>query len=283
MWYVSVGNPKHRPAVGSSVVLPGGVVAWWCRVELAEVRRMAAHFRDDERLARTLRTIPHRIVVSDSEVKVIEAAPEVVAAATQQIATAAALVSGVRAMALANGWTASDLAGSGVGDPGEAGGRSPVTGLYLAEAALVSPPTDWPELRERGRPPWESAAWRSPSPLWGPPAWKGLPPIAARPEDPLVPNPFAETDDVANDAASSPTPAPAAAPADAPPERVESVESPLYDYPPAQLPKMVEIIRGIYDARGSAPHPNSANYHLKKAGIPNVTSAQIAAVVALPR
>ena len=91
--------------------------------------------------------------------------------------------------ALANGWTMADITGTGelFGDPGPAGGYSPLTGLTLAQMALSTPPDGWSDLAAKVY-PWEVEGWRMPGIDWVPPkvpskrAAPTLPPEASDPD-----------------------------------------------------------------------------------------------------
>lgn len=91
--------------------------------------------------------------------------------------------------AIGNGWTMADIQGTGeqFGDPGPAGGHSPVTGLTLAQMALSTPPDGWPDLAKKFY-PWEVEGWRMPGIDWVPPkvpskrAAPTLPPEAPDPD-----------------------------------------------------------------------------------------------------
>lgn len=84
-------------------------------------------------------------------------------------------------VAITNGWLAVDLAGTGAGgDPGPAGGCSPVTGLYLAQMALTAAPAGW-DAKRTTHYPWEIEGWRPPGLDWVPPAVPSKRPVEAVP------------------------------------------------------------------------------------------------------
>ncbi len=63
--------------------------------------------------------------------------------------------------ALRRGWSSHDLEGTGQnGDPTDHGGRSPRTGLTMAEMALSTPPTGWVEHAHTHY-PWELPGWHT--------------------------------------------------------------------------------------------------------------------------
>lgn len=95
------------------------------------------------------------------------------------------------AAALANGWLASDLAGAGEGEKwDESGGRSPVTGLCMAEMALCIPPAEWDRETQH---PWDVLGWRGPGADWKPPGVASKVADEKRPE-PTEEEPSADTD-----------------------------------------------------------------------------------------
>lgn len=65
-------------------------------------------------------------------------------------------------LALANGWFAEDLTGTGAGgDPGPSGGHSAATGLNLGQMAMAPAPSGWGGVRDTLW-PWEVEGWAPP-------------------------------------------------------------------------------------------------------------------------
>lgn len=86
-------------------------------------------------------------------------------------------------LALANGWFAEDLIGTGAGgDPGPAGGASASTGLNLGQMVMAPAPAGWGGLRDTHW-PWQAADW-APPPGFKQPATA---PKVQPPDEPMTP------------------------------------------------------------------------------------------------
>lgn len=182
----------------------------------------------------------------------------------------------LRAIALGNRWSPEELAGTGLGgEPGELGGRSPITGLTLVEHTLTSPPSAWPELRAENRPPWEATDWAKPGPGWVPPGWPERKVATATEPEPPAP--------VRDALLTDPPPADDAPPP--PPEDKKGDdgddEDPLASYPPAQYAEALAILLDLQKRKnGDVPHPNALNFFLRKAELASMNSKQIHAALA---
>ena len=280
MWIVRIHTPGKRPPSGSTWF--AGCKADWERVRLKgeAVVATGAHIPDAypklEQVRDLVRGLSSTLWVGDDRVETLAssgAAPKP-APALSDLELVQQRLYHLQGAAAFNGWDPSDVNGTGLGgEPGEAGGRSPTTGLTLVELTLTRPPIDWPELKAAGRPPWESPDWHLPGPGWVHPSWPDrLKPVEAPPK------------------AKEPDPEPTAPPEpptvktstptddDQPPE----VESDDDAYPAEHAAAAAEIVRDLVKKKGGqVPHPNAVKFLLRKAGLPEkITTKQIAAMIA---
>lgn len=231
-------------------------------------------------------------------------------------------VSPVYETARANGWEPLDLVGTGgpFGDPGPAGGYSPLTGLTLAQMALCVPPARWgPEMAAKVY-PWEVEGWKRPGLDWIPPVVplkvpqkaadereadllhsrtpkgdrpKDLDPDGSRDEEPgevLDPDGLAEAN------ASGRVRSLSKEESDAINERMERGEpTPTFDpavvagYPEAHVDAVRALAHSLAKAAGSKPlHHNKINWAIRTSNeehnldVPTVTADQLAALLAVP-
>lgn len=182
------------------------------------------------------------------------------------------------------GWTDEDLAGLSEASPGEDGGRSPRSGLTLAEMVLVKAPPEWPELASTGY-PWQSGNWQPPPGSWQAPSA----PAKVRLAEPTEPGPVTAPED----AVMTPSDPHAIDPDE---EEIEELDPDSYELetPSAETAELSEAMSGDQaaaiakiivetwnaDGQGSIPHINKINFKLDKAGLPRVKAADVKAVIA---
>lgn len=192
-----------------------------------------------------------------------------------------------RQRALRSGWSAEDLIGAGAGgDAGSGGGRSPSTGLTLAEMALTQPPAEWAELRVAKRFPWDASSWKQPGPSWAPPSdlvKASQAKAVAEPDDeqgkpkapPADPDPDPDTDetDPKVGGGDKPDKVPAPSPLE--------LKHTLGEYGDAKAcTGAVAILVALkQEANGTLPSRQKASYHLKKHHLPVPTKEQFEALL----
>lgn len=206
------------------------------------------------------------------------------------------------------GWAKEDVEDTGIGgDPTPLGGRSKRSGLCLAELTLTRPPADWSDLAARNRPPWESRDWAPPGPGWKMPGWTEPPPPVlpeAGGEGSTPPNaPIGDIGDTdkpevqgdqgqgeleqengnGSDGHEKPGDGdkkPPVSTSSAPIDHAGDLWKLWTPEQRAQLPEVVKVVRELAKERGAAPHPNGANFILRRGNLPTVNKDQIAAICA---
>jgi hypothetical protein len=197
----------------------------------------------------------------------------------------------LRSMAMRLGWSVNDISGTAIGgQPGEGGGRSPATGLTLAEMTLSSPPKYWSEAFDQAY-PWELSDWRPPGPGWKPPSVpsKRGPPTEPDdgPTDPTIPDPPDEDTEDEDDDLSEEDPKPPAEPVSAPkaPEPPEKPTAPdgqdpavAAGYPAEHVAEARKAAFELKEKRGTYSY-QALNYVLGKLSLPTVNAAQLEALL----
>jgi len=205
-------------------------------------------------------------------------------------------------LALGNGWTAEDLAGSFKGEiPGVRGGHG-ANGLTMAESSLCTPPPDWKTLRET-KWPWECAGWRPPGINFTPPAVTPKVKAAADkpnyhlgevedkaalldPEDPSSIEPGEIADPEAYEQAKAEgriteIEEPATPDQADEPEDLDDETRALLDEYGRDLQKAVDVASEIARSRGSMPTHSQLNYYLRKHGLKTVARDTFKAILTL--
>lgn len=227
----------------------------------------AAHVRDRVRDSRRFYRIIDLVMPEEAPPPVVQALPPKPEPAVEAVSDP---VAAAMADCRRNGWDDEDLVGVAIdGNPGL--GRSPVTGLTLAEMMLTTPPEGWAERRAHTY-PWEVGAWNGPSTSWRP---AGVPP---KPKPEEVPEELPEP------------------PADleTPEEELEELDAELPSVTeeadvaalaaygtPEQLQEAIGIVHGLAEASDSHVSYNKCNYYLRKAGLPTVGDDELSAMLTL--
>lgn len=176
------------------------------------------------------------------------------------------------------GWSAEDLAGAGKGQHwGAEGGRSTLTGLTMAEMALVPPPGEWETARGAAW-PWELDGFRPPGAGWAPPAVPGRVRGGSAASKP-------QGDDESQDEPVAPPKINDAPDTSAPPPPVVVSDVSALDAEfsaPAVRADVLQVVTQItVQNGGKVAHRNKYNYHLRKAGLPTVGDDELAAFLHL--
>lgn len=274
-------EPQTIDFYGTSLVFD------WCEVD--GVRKLAARVPDTAPRMADIR----RLVNARSNMRLVKGrsitpiGSDLVALASDEGSLESPKV-GLTKAALAMGWDFADLVGTGDNDnPGEAGGRSPRSGLTLAEMGMLPPPTDWAAQADT------SWAWQCPG-FSALPGWihPGLAPKATDDVDVDVDDDIDESAPYL--AGSKPKDEEDALADDS--EAADDLEladddhtsahtdDPALDagYPVEHIAEARALAHKLADERGSTDyHPNAINFFLKKQDLPTVNKAQLAALLAI--
>lgn len=296
MWFVCNKPPKRGAPMAGTTIRLGTTEAVWQSAVYRGQQCVAARFdADDPMLAAQLAGFPGHVLAKPEEITVPRPAAERVSvsvgsgavafassigrvqrldelgAASAVKPTGIGLVAELLLLAYSRGWELPDAVGAGSNDePGEAGGRSAVSGLTLSELTLTVPPVDWPELRASGRPPWESSSWVPPGTDWVRPGWRDPIPKAPEVADPTIGSPILPETTLVSDESppldevdDNKTP---------PPVALEPGTDPAVaaGYP-AEAVVQARTLALDWHAKlddDKTPHPSALNYYLNKAGLP---------------
>lgn len=296
----------HRPKRKTTTMeihVAGKVVCFRLRTLEATGESVMVAAVDDEAVIRAFRRNANFDVIGDDEPVLEDRRPGVAAEPAETVAGGYSYPPIVQ-RSFANGWRYEDITGAGRDNQwGEEGGRSDRAGLTMAEHSLTVPPEGWAE-RCLTHYPWESLGWKPPGEGWAAPKLPAKRPSAVaeprvdeKPLDEAQPDPVDEPVDEDTDVdtdiggdediddESAPAPAAvvsarpraakrpeAAKPAKAPETRSEEA---LGGWPASQIELAQSTLADVWRASGSAPSPSKARHHLKKAGIPTVSTEQV--------
>lgn len=191
------------------------------------------------------------------------------------VASVAAIRDPLDIAALQNGWREEDIAGTGKGgDPSIHGGASATTTLSLAQMTLCLAPKDW-GAKAADFWPWECDDWKPPGLDWKAPKMppKKTPidkPVHA-PEAPasVVVDLLASADDEA---------APAGFPSVSESADESEPESSALPFDAETIAKIRATIDDLKRTTKGDPNFNKINFALKRAGLPTLKKAQLAAL-----
>jgi len=287
------GQARGHPYI---IHLPGGIQATFQRGTVQGRSVLFALVDDDHPGCAAARAkLEAR---TDNKFDVIDGAPDVVASVTPQGASVPVKNAGLHPAAqaaLANGWSALDLVGTGrTPNPGPDGGPRNRSALSQAQMALCSPPDDW-EAKSADFYPWEIAGWTPPGQGFKPPNAPPKHTPVVNPEDvsdavlldnegnPVVPNA-----DGANLEGAAVEDDPDAPRLDADDDdagdddgRVngagDAVPQALIEagYAPEHIEALIALTAELAD--GALPSMSKLNYHLKNRKLPTIKKVQFAA------